>query len=209
MRKSSAPRRRSSAETREAILLSARKAFASSGYDGAGVREIAEGAGVTAMLVNRYFGSKEGLFAEALAATMASPTILAPQNVELANPAEAFAMALVSITGKDATPLDGFLILLRSASSKRAAEIGREQIEKHHQKTMASLVKRSLAPQRAAVALSLVAGFQVMRQMVGLKALNDSSDAVLVRILTPLFEELLNGYEPEAATRKQGPSKAK
>jgi hypothetical protein len=48
-----------------------------------------------------------------------------------------------------------------------------------------------------------------MRQMVGLKALNDSSDAVLVRILTPLFEELLNGYEPEAATRKQGPSKAK
>ena len=38
------------------------------------VREIAEGAGVTAMLVNRYFGSKEGLFAEALAATMASPT---------------------------------------------------------------------------------------------------------------------------------------
>ena len=112
-------------------------------------------------------------------------------------------MALVSITGKDATPLDGFLILLRSASSKRAAEIGREQIEKRHQKTIASLVKRSPAPQRAAVALSLVAGFQVMRQMVGLKALNDSSDAVLVRILTPLFEELLNGYEPEAATRKQ------
>ena len=209
MPKSSTPRRRSSAETREAILLSGQKTFARLGYDGAGVRGIAEGAGVTAMLVNRYFGSKEGLYAEALAATMASPVILAPQNVGLANPAKAFAKALVSITEKDATPLDGFQILLRSASSKRAAEIGREQIEKHYQKLIASLVKRDSAPQRAAVALSLVAGFQVMRQMVGLSALNESGDIELVRILTPIFEELLNGRKPRAAARKQRGSKAK
>jgi AcrR family transcriptional regulator len=182
-------------ETREAILLSARKAFARSGYDGAGVREIAEGAGVTAMLVNRYFGSKEGLFAEALAATMASPTILNRQNVALSNPSEAFAKALVSITGKDATPLDGFLILLRSASSERAAEIGREQIEKHHQKTMATLVKGEFAQQRAAIALALVAGFQMMRQMVCLTALTDISEKKLIAVLTPLFEELLSGSQ--------------
>jgi AcrR family transcriptional regulator len=61
--------------TRAAILASAREVFARAGYDGAGVREIAAGAGVTAMLVNRYFGSKERLFAEAIAATMASPII--------------------------------------------------------------------------------------------------------------------------------------
>jgi AcrR family transcriptional regulator len=199
MRKPPPIRRRNSSETRDAILLSARKAFARSGYDGAGVREIAEGAGVTAMLVNRYFGSKEGLFAEALAATMASPIILAPQNMELSHPAGAFAKALVNITAKNATPLDGFLILLRSASSARAAEIGREQIEKHYQKKMTSLVTTEAAPQRAAIALSLVAGFQVMRQMVGLAPLNDSSDTELIGILTPLFEELLNGHEPKLA----------
>ena len=62
-----APRRRNAAATREAILASARLAFAQSGYDGAGVREIAAGAGVTAILVNRYFGSKENLFAEVIA----------------------------------------------------------------------------------------------------------------------------------------------
>ena len=60
-------RRRNAAATREAILQSARVAFARSGYDGAGVREIAESAGVTAMMVNRYFGSKEKLFAEVVA----------------------------------------------------------------------------------------------------------------------------------------------
>ena len=43
-------RRRDAGATKEAILASARLAFIRSGYDGAGVREIAEGAGVTAML---------------------------------------------------------------------------------------------------------------------------------------------------------------
>ena len=65
-------RRRNAAATREAILDSARRAFAQAGYDGAGVREIAAGAGITAMLVNRYFGSKEQLFAEVVADTMAA-----------------------------------------------------------------------------------------------------------------------------------------
>ncbi|HEV7965751.1 MAG TPA: helix-turn-helix domain-containing protein, partial [Actinoplanes sp.] len=57
-------RPRNAAATRAAILASARRNFARAGYDGVGVREIAGGAGVTAMLVNRYFGSKEQLFAE-------------------------------------------------------------------------------------------------------------------------------------------------
>ncbi len=47
--KSRPPRQRNAAATREAILQSARRAFAKAGYDGAGVREIASGAGVTAM----------------------------------------------------------------------------------------------------------------------------------------------------------------
>ncbi len=60
------PRRRGSTATREAILEAAAGRFASSGYAGAGVREIAADAGVTAALVNRYFGSKEGLFTEVI-----------------------------------------------------------------------------------------------------------------------------------------------
>ena len=79
-------RRRNAAATREAILISARRAFARAGYDGAGVREIAAGAGVTAMLVNRYFGSKERLFAEVLAATSATPTILSPEESQIIQP---------------------------------------------------------------------------------------------------------------------------
>src|ERR1700742_4117196 len=97
-KKSQTPRRRNAANTREAILISARRAFSEHGYDGAGVREIAAGAGVTAMLVNRYFGSKENLYAEAVAATMENPIILSDTNLRAPDRAQAMARALVAIT---------------------------------------------------------------------------------------------------------------
>src|SRR5438445_354828 len=68
--------RRNAAATRQAILQSALIAFTRSGYDGVGVREIAKGAGVTAMLVNRYFGSKEQLFAEVVEVILTTKGIL-------------------------------------------------------------------------------------------------------------------------------------
>jgi AcrR family transcriptional regulator len=186
-------RRRNAASTREAILISARLAFARAGYDGAGVREIAAGAGVTAMLVNRYFGSKEQLFAEVIAATMATPTILTEEILTSSRPGEAIAAALVNITETGATPLEGFLIMLRSASSERAAEIGREQIENHYHKVMTAALSGDLAPQRAALVLSLVAGFQVMRQMIGLSALAEAEPSALITVLAPLFQNLVEG----------------
>ena len=186
-------RPRNAAATRLAILASARQAFAQAGYEGAGVREIARGAGVTAMLVNRYFGSKEQLFAEVIAQAMTTPVILSAENLASATPGTDFAAALVKITAAEATPLDGFLIMLRSASSERAAEIGREQIEKHYQKVLSNALSGELAAQRAAIVLSLVAGFQVMRQMVGLSALSKAKPEALIKILAPLFEQLIRG----------------
>jgi len=94
----SAARPRDADATRAAILASARRAFAAYGYDGAGVREIAAGAGVTAMLVNRYFGSKAKLFAKAVATTMAEPIILADENLHGRERAAQMARALVAIT---------------------------------------------------------------------------------------------------------------
>ncbi|MGX1787781.1 TetR/AcrR family transcriptional regulator [Bosea sp. NPDC055332] len=194
------PRRRDAAATREAILRSARQAFARAGYDGAGVREIAAGAGVTAMLVNRYFGSKEQLFAEVIAAA-AEPIILTPENLASPDLGETIARMLVEITRSGETPLDGFLIMLHSASSQRAAEIGRDQIEKGHHRTMTAALGGPHAQERAALVLALVAGFQVMRQMMGLTALAKAEPEVLVGLLAPLFRQLIEG------TAKQTPPK--
>ena len=189
-------RRRDAAATRQAILASARVAFARAGYDGAGVREIASGAGVTAMLVNRYFGSKEQLFAEAVAESMASTTVVLPKILASGATGEDIAAALIGITEVGDTPLEGFQIMLRSASSERAAAIGREQIELHHQRTIAAALSGAMAPQRAAVMLSLIAGFQMMRQMMGLTALAGAKDRTLVKVLGPLFQHLIDGDSP-------------
>ena len=198
------PRARNAAATRQAILVSARRAFAQSGYEGAGVREIAHGAGVTAMLVNRYFGSKERLFAEVVADTMTTPGILSEENLSAARPAEQLAATLVAVTAPDASPLDGFQIMLKSASSQRAAEIGREQLEQHYHQLLTAALRGEHAPQRAAVLLALVAGVQIMRQTIALSALADADNADLAAILTPLFTQLITGAQlppPQAPER--------
>jgi len=184
-------RQRQAAQTRAAILASARKAFAASGYEGAGLRGIAEQAGVTAMMVGRYFGSKENLFAEVIADSMRDPVILRPENLSSPTIARGLAAALVGLTGTEQVPLDGFLILFRSVSSPTAARIARQQIGAIHQATAESVVTGENAPQRAALFLSIVAGFQMMRQMIGLPALVEADPTVLVDLLTQVFAEAL------------------
>lgn len=184
-------RSRNAVATRAAILQSARRAFARAGYDGAGVREIAKDAGVTAMLINRYFGSKEQLFGEVLVEVMKSPTILAADNLRSSDLAETFASTLVEITKAGATPLEGFLIMMYSAASRSAAEIGREQIQQHYQKVLASVLRGDQREERAALVFALVAGVQVMRQIIGLSALADADPRKLTKLLAPLFEQLI------------------
>ena len=185
------PRRRTAATTKAAILASARGAFARSGYDGVGVREIAAGAGVTAMLVNRYFGSKEQLFAAVAEDTMRDPVILSAVNLAAPDLAAAMARSLVQVTAPGATPLDGFRILLHSASSPKAAEISREWVRRGHQSTLEAKLDGPLPRERAAVFLALVAGMQVMRQMMETPALADADPAELERVLTPVIRALV------------------
>jgi AcrR family transcriptional regulator len=189
------PRRRNAAATRTAILESARLAFIRSGYEGAGVREIAEGAGVTAMLINRYFGSKEELFAEVLERANENPVIATNDNLRSPDRARQVAKMLLEVTAPDATALDGFLIMLRSVSSDAAIRIAREVIERHHQRNVTAALLGKAAPQRAAVLLSLVAGMQIMRQMIGLAALNAESSTELQNILEPIIRQLMDQEE--------------
>jgi AcrR family transcriptional regulator len=191
--RSSSARPRNAAATRAAILTSARQAFARAGYDGAGVREIAEGAGVTAMLVNRYFGSKEQLFGEVVAEIMSRPIILTGDRLKSASGGREMAEALVNLTAAGGAPLEGFQIMCRSAASPRAAEIGRAQIEAHYHKALTAALPGAHAAERAALLLAFVAGVQIMRQMIGVSALATCPPAVLMKILGPVFQHLWAG----------------
>ncbi|MEV5429221.1 TetR family transcriptional regulator [Streptomyces sp. NPDC052701] len=63
--------------TRAAILDAARERFAADGYERATIRAIARDAKIDPSMVMRYFGSKEGLFAAAVAVDIALPDMSA------------------------------------------------------------------------------------------------------------------------------------
>ncbi|KHK03548.1 TetR/AcrR family transcriptional regulator [Desulfovibrio sp. TomC] len=197
-------RRRNAAATRQAILDSARLAFTRCGYDGVGVREIAQNAGVTAMLVNRYFGSKERLFEEVVEATLATPGILRHELTRpdrtVATLAQNMARTLVAKTEPGVSPLDGILLLIRSAANPQAATILRDHAQQHLQ-PLVDILSGPGAPQRAALLLAVIAGFQLMRQIIGLSALTEAEPADLARQLEGLFQSLTQGFPSEGSLR--------
>lgn len=114
-----APRLRNAEATKQAILEAARRRFADEGYDGASLREIAADVGVDAALVSRYFGAKEELFREVLCKGRDEPNALF--EGDRAEFGKRMARALV-MEPLDPDKIDKFLIMLRSASSPKAAD---------------------------------------------------------------------------------------
>ena len=183
-------RSRNAAATREAILQSALAAFSRHGYDGIGVREIARTAGVTAVLVNRYFGSKEALFAAAVELAFADHSLYEGGRALLA---ERLAAKAVTEAEKEAEPADALHLLLRSAPNPRAAEILRKSIVSYCERQLESLLEGPRASERGAMILAVITGMKLFRNVVGSKALAEPNAPGLSDDLTAIFQYLIDG----------------
>ena len=182
------PRRpRNAAATREAILNSALAAFSRNGYDGIGVREIAQAAGVTAVLVNRYFGSKEELFAATVELAFADSSLFEGEPTTLAK-----RLAAMLMTKTETEPNKPFFMLLRSAPNPRAAEILRESIARRFERPLTAVLQGPNASQRAAMILAAILGIQLMRKVIGIKALADANAVSLSSDLETMFQRLID-----------------
>jgi len=73
--------------TREAILQAAKDLFTSKGFANTGVREVCQGAGVTAPALYYHFGSKDGLFQAVVEETLNPMHTLNP-GLHLGNSAQ-------------------------------------------------------------------------------------------------------------------------
>src|SRR5580693_2889709 len=131
-------RLRNAVATREAILRSALAAFSRHGYDGIGVREIAQAAGVTAVLVNRYFGSKEELFSAVVELAFADNSLFQGDRTLLA---QRFASEIMDKKEKGAERSDILLLLVRSAPNPRAADILRDGLARHCERPLKALLQ--------------------------------------------------------------------
>src|SRR5688500_17485592 len=108
----SRPRR--SDATRAAILGAARERFAADGYERATIRAIATQAGIDPALVMRYFGSKEGLFADAVQFDLRLPDLSSV-------PRESIGATLVEHFLEVWENSETFFALLRAAVTNEAA----------------------------------------------------------------------------------------
>ena len=174
-------RRRDAAATRSAIFEAATRRFAYQGYECAGVREIAADAGVDAAMVNRYFGSKEGLFTEVVERAFDIRYLVDGDRATLA---ERLARRMVygreDIADESPIPL---LLMLRSATEPHAAELIRTSLDRNVLRPLAECLDGPDAEVRAAMVIAQCTGFAILNQMLRPRALAEAQQEELVVLL--------------------------
>ena len=181
-RVSASPRRRNAAATREAILEAATRRFATQGYQHAGVREIAADAGVTAALVNRYFGSKEGLFAEVIEHAIDMGHLLEGRRGDLADH-----LARLMVYGREDSWDRGYtpvLLLLHSATEPGAVKLFRRDLNRTVLPLLAEQIGGDDAAVRAVMVMAQLTGFAIMYHVLRPKAFADARGEELVALLS-------------------------
>jgi AcrR family transcriptional regulator len=178
-------RRRDAAATREAILEAATRRFATEGYQRAGVREIAADVGVNAALVNRYFGSKEGLFAEVIERAFDIQHLLRGQHGDLADHlARAMVYGQEEWRGRGYTPL---MLLLHSATEPGAVKLFRRDLNRTELRLLAEQIGGDDAAVRAAMVVAQLTGFAIMHHVLRPKAFADARGEELVALLSRIL----------------------
>ena len=175
-------RKRDAAATRAAILEAAARRFATQGYERAGVREIAAEAGVTAALVNRYFGSKEGLFAQVIGRALDMGRLLRGQRGDLADH-----LARAVVNGGDDAPdgvLTPLLLLLHSATAPGAVKLFRRDLDRTELPLLAEQIGGEDSAVRAVMVMAQLTGFAIMHHVLRPKAFANARGEELVSLLS-------------------------
>ena len=164
------PRSRDAAATRAALLRAAKRRFTLFGYEGTTSRDIAADAMANVSLINRYFGSKEGLFEAALRETTITPAeTMATSGAELAR-------QMLDSLSPDAWPEYGhehpLLLLLRGLSSDGTTDQLRRQGLEEAVRHFAAVLGDAPLQQQPSPAVTRQAGL-LFALMVGIITLRE------------------------------------
>ena len=186
-------RRPAGQDTRTALVESARAVFAENGFDGATVRAIATRAGVDAAMVNHWFGSKEGLFAQAVLELPFSPLELL--ETLRAGPDDEFGRRIVFtfVTRWDGAGGDTFRALIRSvAGHELAGDVLRGFFQKFFKELIAS-VGSDQVELRTTLCASQMIGLGMIRYVAKFEPLASADVETLVRAIAPNVQRYLTG----------------
>lgn len=180
-------RGRNAATTRLAILDAAKRCFMCEGYEQVGVRDIAARAGVDPALVNRYFGSKEGLFAEAVGSKFDLSHLFSGERATLGERLARYVLQKKA-PGEDYDPL---VALLRSSSSDVCGGILRTAIHEGFVRPLAELIEGPDALARAELVGSTLLGLLLHRTMIGTASAEDTER--VVALVAPTLQAFIDG----------------
>lgn len=185
-------RRPGTPDTRDAILATARRAFATRGYEATSVRGIATEAKVDPALVIHYFGTKEGLFT---AATGLPPGLGDVFANLAALPARDFAYALVRnylrLVDSDKSR-NAILALVRSAvSNEKAAAMLREFLTAALLPAIAGRIRQPDAQLRASLVAAQLIGIATQRHVIRLEPLAKAAPDEIAALAAPAIEQYL------------------
>ncbi|GGW28293.1 TetR/AcrR family transcriptional regulator [Streptomyces caelestis] len=188
--KPTAPSRRSDA-TRAAILDAARERFAADGYERATIRTIARDAGIDPSMVMRYYGSKEGLFAAAVAVDLKLPD-LGPL------PREEVGSALVTHFLAMWEENEVLTALLRVGATNQA---GAERMQGIFQEQLLPVARQvcpdpEQVPVRAALTATQLLGMALTRYVLRLPPAVALSRQEIVAWLAPTVQRYLTAPNP-------------
>ncbi len=187
-------RPRNAAATRSAIVEAASRLFAKEGYEQVGVRDIAAEAGVDPALVNRYFGSKEGLLVAVLEALVGGPPAFTLPRGEIGPAVARWILAWEGEGSRD--QLMALDMAIRSTNSPTARAVVREDVETRF---VAPIVERlgggADAEVRALLFNAIVMGASVVRGLLGDRAAMRPHLDEMIAYLGPILERLLDPAE--------------
>jgi AcrR family transcriptional regulator len=190
-------RSRNSEDTRARILKAAKIRFSIDNYDHVGVRDIAADAGVDAAMVNRYFGSKEKLFMEAIIGVFRLDKHL-PEKPSLDKLGSQIAADLMSEDdcckwNDDCDPLQ---LLLRSAVSPTASSAVSEVFHNEFVLPLAKLIGGPNAKLRAAVICAYAIGFGTMRVIMKSRAIKPKDTKMAAALLAKSIQACVDNKTP-------------
>ena len=190
-------RRRGESGSREAILRTARKLFASKGYDATSVRAVASRAGVDPALVMHFFGSKAELFARSLQL----PFDLAELEAVLSGDRGTLGRRLAAFYLKRVfhERAQTVLSLLRSSvTNAEAAAMLRRTIET----TAIALLQRLFPGRDTALRGELVAshmiGLFLARHILGVEPIASLDEDRLIELVAPALQHYLTVPMPRS-----------
>lgn len=175
--------------TRDLILDAAVLRFSRHSYEETALRDVAADVGVDVAYVHRCFGSKEQLFAKAVAAVIQPGQLVVDARDKLARTFSKQVLKRDAARKRgDVGPLD---IVVRSLSSPDASRVLREFILNDFIDPLARKLDHPAAT-RAALIAAFLTGFGILRNVLAIDPLVEVRNDVLEHLIAHIIQNMMD-----------------